>query len=153
MINTHEEDDWEGYRCLSFRSQEVKVVVSLLHPWAVRDQITHSDMREQDFLKMRVDSNNYNVPREQAFYENVPCRGVREVSNFDTLYALVQQGEGFALFPQEFVYMNQAKIKCFDFPGRRFVFHTAMIYRENNLLEGFSEVIARLKEEFDLKEI
>lgn len=150
LTNTHEEDDWESNRCLSFGEYEAKVIVSLLHPWAVKDKITTEDMRQQTFLKMRMGHGVYKVPLEQSFYETMPCKNVQRVSNFDTMYALLHQGEAFAVFPMAFTHMDVAKIKCFDFPGRKFRFHTAMIYNPNSSLRGLNEIAERVEEEFDL---
>ena len=152
LTNTHEEDDWENYRCLSFGEHEAKIIVSLLHPWAVKDHITVEDMKQQTFLKMRMGHGYYTVPLEESFYENIPCKSVQRVSNFDTMYALLQQGEAFAVFPMAFTHMDLAKIKCFDFPGRKFLFHTAMVYNPDSRLRGLNEIAERLEEEFDLQE-
>lgn len=151
LTNTHEEDDWTGYRCLSFGEYESKVIVSLRHPWALKDEITAEDMRKEVFLKMKMGHDHYTVPPEQSFYENIPCRAVQEVSNFDTLLTLLQQGESFGVFPMAFTHMDQARIKCFDFPGRHFLFHTALIYNPRSSLQGLNGIVQELTEEFDLK--
>ena len=87
-----------------------KVVVSLLHPWAVRDQITQADLRESVFLKMNRSHKDYNVPEKESFYENVPCRQDLVASNFAATCALLEQGEAFAVFPMAFAYMEESKI-------------------------------------------
>ena len=66
------------------------------------------------------------------------------------MYALRPQGAGFAVFPMAFTHMVVAKIKWFDFPGRKFRFHTAMIYNPNSSLRGLNEIAERVEEEFDL---
>lgn len=153
LTNTHQEDDWGSFRCLSFGEHEARVIVSLLHPWAIKDQITAEDMRRETFLKMDVGSEHYRVPAAQSFYENIPCRDVFPVTNFDTLYALLQQGNAFAVFPLAFVNMDRAKIKSFPFPGRTFLYHTALIFNPNNELKGLNQITEEIREEFDLKEI
>lgn len=153
LTNTHEEDDWEGYQCLSFGEYDTKVIVSLRHPWAVKEHITVEDMKQETFLKMIMDNSCYTVCKEESFYENIPCRNIQSVANFDTLYALLQQGKAFAVFPLAFLYMDRAKIKAFDFPGRTLVFHTALVYSLSNPLVGLNEVVHELEEEFDLKPI
>ena len=153
LTNTHEEDDWSGYRCLSFGENEAKVIVSLRHPWAVKDKITTEDMRQQVFLKMQMGNGCYKVPLEESFYENIPCRSVLKVKNFDTLYTLLQQGEAFAVFPMAFTYMDWARIKCFDYPGRKLLYHTAMVYDPQSSLRGLDEIVRELEDEFDLTKV
>ncbi len=153
ITNTHMEDDWDGCRLLSFRKAEAKVIVSMRHPWAIRDHITAEDMRQYDFLKVNIGTEKYRIPLKDTFYHNIPCRSVREVANVETLFIMMQQGEGFGVFPMVFHDMDRAKIKCFDYPGQALVYHTALVYRPDNPLPGFSELIRDLQEEFDLEEI
>lgn len=152
LTNTHEEDDWSGYRRLSFGEYETKVIVSLRHPWAIKETITAEDMRQETFLKMKADNHSYTVPPKQSFYENIPCKSVQSVNNFDTLFTLLQQGKAFAVFPLAFIHMDVARIKSFDFPGRRFLYHTALIYHPGNSLAGLDAVVTEFMEEFDLQE-
>jgi len=153
LTNTHEEDDWCGYRRLSFGEYEAKIIVSLRHPWALKTSVTVEDMKRQTFLKMKMDSGHYRLPARESFYENIPCKNVQHVSNFDTMYALLQQGEAFGVFPLAFTQMDTAKIKSFDYPGRRFMFHTAVICPVKNSLKGLSDIVEDLKEEFDLQPV
>lgn len=153
LTNTHEEDKWDGCRCLSFGEYEAKVIVSLLHPWAVKDRITVEDMRKETFLKMDMGYGYYTVPQESSFYENIPCKNIQKVANFDTMYALLQQGGAFAVFPLAFVNMDRAKIKCFDFPERKFLFHTALIYNPDSSLRDLNNLVEEIEEEFELTEV
>lgn len=153
LTNTHEEDDWDGCRCLSFGEHEARVIVSLLHPWAIKNCITAEDMRRETFLKMEVNPDYYTVSPEDSFYENIPCKEVLRVTNFETLYALLQQGNAFAVFPLAFVNMDRAKIKSFPFPERNFLFHTALIYHTDSNLKGLEQIVQEIQEEFDLTEV
>lgn len=153
FTNTHEEDDWSGSRCLYMEEHEAKVMVSLYHPWATKQEITAEDMRQETFLKMEMDMDHYRIPAADSFYENIPCKKVQQINNFNTLYALLLQGEAFAVFPRAFAYMEQAKIKCFDFPGKKFRFYMALIYNPQGSRNELQEVVRELTEEFDLKEL
>ncbi|MCI8991734.1 MAG: LysR family transcriptional regulator [Eubacterium sp.] len=153
FTNTHEEDDWNGNQCLCMEEHEAKVMVSLYHPWAAKQEITAEDMRRETFLKMDMDMDHYRIPAADSFYENIPCRKMQRINNFNTLYALLQQGEAFAVFPRAFAYMEQAKIKCFDFPGKKLRFYTALIYNPQGSRNGLGHVVRELAEEFDLKEL
>lgn len=153
LTNTHEEDDWDDNRCLSFGEHEAKVIVSLLHPWAVKDQITIEDMKKETFLKMDMGAGHYTVQAEKSFYQNIPCKDIRKVGNFDTMYALLQQGNAFAVFPKAFAYMDQARIKYFDYPDGSLRFFTALIYNPHRSMHELDGVVEEIKEEFELKEI
>lgn len=153
LSNIHEQDDLVDYKVLSYKKFEANVIVSLRHPWALKDSITIEDMQKEVFLKMDEGETTYNVPERQIFYNHIPCREVIRVANFDTLCALLQQGEAFAIFPMFFSNMNQAKFKGFSYPGQPFYFHAAMIYNPDNPLEGLTEIMEDLKDEFELKEL
>ena len=153
LTNVHEQDNLFGCPCLSFGTHETKVVVSLAHPWVMKESLTMEDLKTEVFLKMEMDDDHYLVPLEENFYFNVPCKSVREVNNFDTLMILLRQGAGFALIPMAFLDMERAKVKSFDYPGKALTFHTALIYRKENEFKGLKRVVEDLKQEFDLERI
>ena len=55
LTNIHEEDDLTGFERLTFGGYDAKVVVSLLHPWAIKDSIGVEDMRKEVFIKMKIE--------------------------------------------------------------------------------------------------
>lgn len=154
LTNIHEQNDLGTYRRLSFGSYDAKVVVSLVHPWAVREGITAEDLRKEPFIKMRMDEERYTVPGEASFYRNIPCKEVVEVSNFETMMVMLGQGAGFAVFPLAFMNMERAQIKSFDYPaGPPLRFATALLYDPANPRAVIRKVAEELKEQFDLKEL
>lgn len=152
LTNSHEEDDWGNLKKLSFASFPAKVVVSLLHPWAVKNSVSEEDLKQDTFLKMHIEGSNYTLPDKDAFYNNIPCKNVYEVSNFHTLFTLLMQGNAFAVIPEAFTQRERAQIKCFDYPGRDFWFHTALIYNPESILSGVSNIAKCISEEFELTE-
>lgn len=153
LTNVHEEEDLSHYRCLSLARAEAEVVVSLLHPWAVRESLTLEDLKKETLLKLFRDSRRYTVPLPESFYENIPCRDIQWVENFDTMYTLLQQGNAFAVIPKAFRGMDNSRLKYFDFPDRRFIFHTVAICNAQNPFTGAEKVIRELKDEFNLEEL
>lgn len=149
LTNTHEQDSWEGYERLCFATYEAKVVVSLVHPWAIREHITPEDLQGERFIKMRMDGDHYTVPKEASFYRNIPCKKVIEASNFETMMVLLRQGAGFAVFPLAFTNMEQAQIKSFDYPGQALRFSTVLLYDPKSAKKGLKEIVRGLREQFD----
>ncbi len=149
LTNTHEQDNWEGYERLSFGTYDARVVVSLVHPWAMLDRVTHEDLRNECFIKMKMEEDHYTVPNEAVFYRNVPCRSVIEASNFETMMVLLGQGAGFAVFPLAFMNMENAQIKSFDYPGETLRFSTALLYDPGNTEKGLMNIVRGLKEQFE----
>lgn len=151
LTNAHEEDAWEDCRCLAFGRYEAGIMVSLRHPWAIRDTVTPEEMKQYPCLKMNKNIGAYRMPVEDSFYANIPCRETIQVNNFDTLCALLHQGEAFGVFPRAFLGMEQAKIKTIPYPGRTFYFYTALVYWPGNALQGYGTLIEDLREEFELQ--
>lgn len=149
LTNTHEQDDFSGYERLSFGSYEARVVVSLVHPWAIREGVTAEDLRREPFIKMRMENDHYSVPAESSFYENVPCSRVVEAGNFETMMVLLGQGAGFAVFPLAFMDMDRAKIKSFPYPGGGIRFTTALLYRPA-ARGALAEIVSGIREHFGL---
>ncbi|MBQ9412223.1 MAG: LysR family transcriptional regulator [Oscillospiraceae bacterium] len=149
LTNSHEEDDWEGCRRLVFGTYEARVVVSLLHPWAMRSGITAEDLKSECFIKMRMDDDHYTVPAEASFYRNIPCRKVIEARNFETMLVLLGQAAGFAVFPLAFTNMEEARIKSFPYPGTPLRFSTVLLYRDGSPDKDLAEIVSGLRERFE----
>lgn len=75
----HEEEKWQDYSCQCFEEHDAKVVVSLLHPWAIYDNIEVKDMENETFLKLRTSNENYLPKPGERFYDKIPCKNIQEV--------------------------------------------------------------------------
>lgn len=150
LTNTHEEDRLDGFSCLSFAEHDAKVIVSLTHPWVMKDTVTQDDLRAEAFIKMQMDNDHYTVPWEKSFYRNVPCKRILEAKNFETMMVLLQQAAGFAIFPMAFMNMASAQVKSFEYPGKKLKFYTALIVREESAKGRLKDLIEDLTKEFDL---
>lgn len=153
LTNTHTEEIWDSCRIFSYGSCEAKVIVSLLHPLSIKSQVTVEDLKQYTFLKMEPGHSNYAVPLQQSFYENIPCRDISHVLNFNTLLTLLAQGDSFAVAPLVFSKADLSKIKSFDYPGKSITFHTALICRNNPEKGNLNTIIQEIVEDFELKEI
>ena len=150
LTNSHEQDNWEGYERLCFGTYEAKVVVSLVHPWAIRDEITAEDLKTESFIKMKMDGDHYTVPKEASFYRNIPCKKIIEANNFETMLVLLGQGAGFAVFPLAFTNMEAAQIKSFDYPGEPLRFSTVLLYDASHADQRLLKIIQGLQDQFEL---
>ena len=150
LTNIHEEDDISGFSAFAFAQHDVKVVVSLRHPWAAKEAVTEDDMKSQPFIKMQVADDHYRVSAERSFYQTIPCQKIIPARNFETMMILLQQGAGFAVFPMIFSNMDAAKVKAFDYPGRKFTCYTVLLVRSNRQENRLNNLIEELAAEFRL---
>ena len=151
FTNIHEQDNMTQNECLVFSEHDTRVVVSLTHPWVMKDQVTAQDLQQETFIKMEMDDEHYLVSAEDNFYMHIPCKSIKTVSNFDTLLILLQQGAGFGVFPMAFFNQRYSKVKSFDYPGNALKFYTCMVCRYK--ISGLPEIrklIEGIREEFDL---
>jgi len=153
LTNFHDEDDFLGNRRYFMEKQKTKVVVSLYHPWALKEKITVEDMKQETFLKMDMNSDAYLLPTKDCFYENIPCKRIEIARNFSTILALLKQGNCFAVFPKAFAYMEQEKMKYFDVPDRDLYFYSGIIYNSDLAKGTFDSIVEELTDEFSMKEL
>ena len=150
LTNMHEEDRLDGFSCYSFGAHEARVIVSLTHPWVMKERITEEDMAAEPFIKMQMDNDHYTVPWENSFYRNVPCSRILPAKNFETMLVLLYQAAGFGVFPMMFMNMEKARVKSFAYPGKKLMFYTALVVREESARGRLKDLIEDLTAEFDL---
>ncbi len=146
LTNVHEQDDLAGYERLDFGSYDAKVVVSLVHPWTVRESVGVGDLERETFVKLKVEPDHYTVPTEESFYRNIPCKDVLEANNFETMMVLLGQGAGFAVIPLAFTDVDRSQIKAFDYPGIPLRFTTALLYDPHNPIKDMDRIVREIRE-------
>lgn len=151
FTNTHSQEEWPGEHKVVFGRFPAKVVVSLMHPWALQDQITTEDMSRAVFLKMNRSHKDYNVPERDSFYENIPCKQIQIANNFAATCALLEQGEAFAVFPMAFSRAEESHFKFFDYPGKAVMYETVALCKRDYETPEVLEIMQLIRDEFSLK--
>ena len=146
----NDQDNLEGFQCFSFGTQNAKVVVSLTHPWVMKEHITEEDLQGGLFYNYPMDSVNYSSTKDNHFDKQIPHKDIRTISNYSTIMMLLHQGEGFTVLPMEQEEAEHLHLKCFDYPGNALLYNTALLYRKNNAVNGLGKIAEDLAEEFDL---
>lgn len=150
ITNTHEEENWNDFSYLSMVESPAQVVVSLYHPWAVKDSITVEDMKQNSLLKMTRQIKDYNIPESVSFYETIPCKDNLYVTNFDTLYVRLEQGDCFAVFPKVFAGAEQSHFKFFDIPHRKLTYRTVCMFPTLTFNNAVKDIATLISEEYNL---
>ena len=150
ITNTHCEESWGEILSLTLAEAPAKVVVSLYHPWAIKDAITVEDMKQMAFLRMVRPVKDYNIPENVSFYETIPCNDILKVANFDTLYVRLEQGDCFAIFPKAFAGAEQSHFKFFDIPYRDFTYRTACFFADIEHKKAAKEIAKLISEEYNI---
>lgn len=150
ITNTHEEESWNGLSGLTLSENPAQVVVSLYHPWAIKDSITVDDMKKASFLRMERHIKDYKIPESMSFYETIPCKDILTVANFDTLYVRLEQGDCFAIFPKAFAGSDQSHFKFFDIPYRELTYRSVCLFPGDNQRTAIQDISALISEEYNL---
>ncbi len=150
ITNTHEEETWPNFSHLSLMEAPAKVVVSLYHPWAVKDSITVDDMKEASYLRIERHVKDYKIPESISFYETIPCKDILRVANFDTMYVRLEQGDCFSIFPKAFAGSEHSHFKFFDIPYREFMYHTVCLFSCNDTRTAIKDISTLIAEEYNL---
>lgn len=128
LTNVDSYSDIEKYDYKIIIDTPARIVVSMMHPWAVKDKVNAEDFFESEMLQFK---SAYRHIDENNFYSQVRCKNIHRVGDFDTMLALLETGRYFAVFPNTFDYHNSAKYKYFDLPeDMKFSFWTVYATRK-----------------------
>lgn len=153
LTHIHEEERWDGFERLVFQSFPAQVCVSLMHAWTMKDKVTREDLAGETLIRLQPERPVYAVPRNESFYETIPCKNAVNVRNFDTMVALLEQGGAFAVFPMFFSNMEHMHYKAFPYPGRQLLFYMCLVSRPDRRGEAAEAIIQAAREEYGLWEL
>lgn len=103
----------DEYKYVPLLTVSAQVVISLNHPWAVKESITSQDMAQADMLQLHTGSSDFDG---SGFYCEVVCKSIQTVRDFDSMLASLESGKQFAVFPPIFEFQAQANFKYFPLP-------------------------------------
>lgn len=129
LTNIHQFEKWPGMRLVTFAKIPAQVIVSLYHPWMVKEKITAEDMAKYPILL-------YERTKEleaDSFYRNVKSNGRHYAPNFSSLLANLEGTLHYAVFPKMFESMQWDRYQYFDLPEEyQFDYETVAMYPENS---------------------
>ena len=148
ITNIHEYEHWKDCSYCKLATFPAKIVMSLYHPWVMKDKITEEDIQNAEVILYKKSR-----PLEtHSFYKNLKCKKKHYANNFDSLLATLEVGKDIAVIPKAFDYMYRAKFKYYDLPEKlKFEYHTAVIYKKENYNINIENLLNNLKEEIKLE--
>lgn len=147
ISNVHQFEQWPDTTFITLKQVPAQIIVSLFHPWVLKDQITARDMSESSmlFLERRHDLEQY------SFYRQINCQERHFAPNFDSMLANLEIGTEYAVIPKAFENMQRAKFKYFDLPEEmRFNFSVACIYRNDSKFSKLFRELDKRKDEIGI---
>lgn len=148
ITNRHEYEHWEGLEAITLAKIPAQAVVSLLHPWAAREQqLTATDMARMPVLLLA----RRTPLEEDSFYRHIPAAEKHYAPDFATLLAYLDLGRDFAVFPRLFENARESKLRFLDLPDELgFSFEMVCAYRRDNLHAALFEKMRAYFEEAPL---
>ena len=113
LTNVDSSFPMKNYDLIAIKTVPAQAVVSLMHPWTMKDRITPDDLENGEILQFK---NAYAGDPKKSFYARIPFRSITRVNDFDTMLAMLESGKYYAVFPNTFSYHEQAKFKYFALP-------------------------------------
>lgn len=144
LTNIHQFEHWPGMHVVPFLTIPAQIIVSLYHPWVVKDQVTARDMAEYPILLLE----RKKELEPDSFYRNVKSRGRHYAPNFSSLLANLENDRHYGVFPRMFESMGWDRYKYFDLPEEyRFDFSLVAMYPESSPFTDLFSVLETIAQE------
>ncbi len=144
ITNIHQYEVFENLNIIEFFETPAQLVVSLYHPWVVKEKIIQEDLEDMPFLLIK---------REKDLEEDGYCRNIRGkelhyVTNFNSLLANLETDNHYAVMPRLFESMNWSSLHYIDLPKDcRFNFKLVAMYSCTSKFKDIFEQLQSLREE------
>ncbi len=143
---THEaEPQWIGAGRVSLHKSPACIVVSKYHPWFIKDNITEEDMKENNYIKMKMP-----FALSSNIFETVPCKTRTEVDNYETMCVLLDQGDYFTIMSSEFDTYCENGAKKIPLNWSPFDFELSIVYNKDNSHGFLPEFCSFIQEVFEV---
>ena len=122
-----------------------KIVVSYLHPWMAKENITVQDMKAAPVLFLT----RANGPDKEGFYSKLQASSYQFAPTYNAMLAQLGTGQHYAVFPTLFENLAEVGLQTFPLPEEcSMEFDLALVYRPNNRFADFFSTLTVLWEEF-----
>lgn len=146
ITNTHEvEPEWTDSEKICLMRSPARIVVSQYHKWYVKETITVEDMREFNYIKMKMP-----FVLESDIFEKVPCKSKTEVDNYETMCLMLEQGDYFTIMAAETDSYCEKGAKSFPLKWNEFSFELSLVYSKNNPHAFLPELCRFIQESFEV---
>ncbi|NTV89254.1 MAG: LysR family transcriptional regulator [Clostridiales bacterium] len=142
ITNFTEFERCDDLAAVTLATMPASIVISLYHPWMVRESVSKEDMEAMPILLLARDKED----EPDSFYSRIKASGYHKASNYNALLATLEIGKDYAVFPKMFEEMNEFSFRYFDLPeeyrfncSRMLLFRKDSIYRE--LFEALNTVV------------
>lgn len=144
ITNIHDYEVWDDVEIIPFATAPAQAVVSLYHPWAVKEELTKQDMENSPILLLE----RRKELEKDSFYRRLKVRERLYAANFNSLLANLQMEDCYAVIPKLFESDDRMNLRFMDLPEEyRFNFYLTVIYKKSHRQEKLFETLRTAAEE------
>lgn len=122
------------------------IVISYLHPWMAKEQVTLEDMSQAPVLFLSRD----NGPDRDGFYGDLKASSYQFAPTYNAMLAQLGVGRHYAVFPTLFENLNEIGLKAFPLPeAYHFDFSLSLVYHPDNRFADFFATLTCLQPQFN----
>lgn len=144
ITNIHDYEVWNDVEIIPFVTAPAQAVVSLYHPWAVKEKLTKRDMEDTPILLLEREKEL----EKDSFYRKLKVRERLYAANFNSLLANLQMEDCYAVIPKLFESDDRMNLRFMDLPGEyRFNFYLTVIYKKSHRQAKLFETLRTAAEE------
>jgi DNA-binding transcriptional LysR family regulator len=144
ITNIHQFEVFEHANIVEFCETPAQIVVSLYHPWMVKEKVTKKDLAELPFLLIKREMNL----DEDGYCRNIRGKELHYVTNFNSLLANLETDNHFAVMPKLFESMKWSSLHYIDLPEDcRFNFKMVAMYSAASKFKDVFDQLQTLAEE------
>ncbi len=144
ITNIHQYEVFEKTNIIEFLETPAQIVVSLYHPWVVKEKITEEDLEAVPFLLIKREMNL----DEDGYCKNIRGKELHYVTNFNSLLGNLETDNHFAVMPKLFESMKWSSLHYIDLPEAcRFNFKMVAMYSSNSKFKDVFDQLQNLAEE------
>ena len=121
------------------------VVVSYLHPWMAKEQITPEDLSSCPVLFLSRAAG----PDQDGFYGKLKAKSYHFAPTYNAMLAQLGVGRHYAVFPTLFENLSEIGLKTFPLPKElQFAFSLSLVYHPDNRFADFFATLTSLQSHF-----
>ncbi len=135
-----------NYEMIPLTHGESMIMVSLYHPWMIKDEITFEDMAQVNRIRFDIGRDTPNNP-----YINYPCKNDIIVENYATMLSELERGSGYVIVSPEISEVGLSyNTRSFKLPGKPLSIYLALLHKKGETRPQVLELVDRIKDAFEL---
>ena len=134
-----------NYAAIGLVRRQANIMVSLYHPWVVKDEVTFDDMKKVDRIRFDIGHDTQDNP-----YTSYPCKTDIIVDNYATMLSELSMGKGYVIVSPDITEQEMSyQTKEIPLPGEPLYISLSLLYKKNEDRKEVLEIIDKICDTFE----